>query len=197
MDFKVHLEKAWHLTLKFIVPLIIMTLVMFVVSVATIGILAPVTAAGYMQSILLMLRSGREPKVQDIFSQMKLFFPLLFFGFVVFFAVVIGFLLLLLPGILIALAVSFLCLYMLPLMTDKQLGLFDAIKESYSMTTRESIADNIVVFIIFAGLLSIGSSIFIGILFTQPFAMVFLLSVYEEKISNTKKSSSQNIEAST
>jgi hypothetical protein len=30
--------------------------------------------------------------------------------------------------------------------------------------------------------LAAGSSIFIGFLFTQPFASVFLLSVYEEKV---------------
>jgi hypothetical protein len=48
MDFKKHLLRAWELTLKFIVPLVLMTLVMLVVSFLTLGILAPVTMAGYM-----------------------------------------------------------------------------------------------------------------------------------------------------
>jgi hypothetical protein len=181
MDFKIHLEKAWHLTLKYIAPLIIMTLVMIAASLFTLGILGPVTMAGYMQSVLLMIRDGREPKVQDVFSHMRLFFPLVLFGVMVFLAALIGFALLVLPGIAVVLAVAYCCLYILPLMTDKGLGLFDAVKESYSMTTKGSWVDNLTVFIIFIGVIALGSAVFIGALITQPFATIFLMSVYEEK----------------
>ncbi|MEA3438093.1 MAG: hypothetical protein U9R43_16640 [Thermodesulfobacteriota bacterium] len=182
MNFKYHLETAWNMTLKFIAPLIFITLVMFLLWFFTIGILAPVTMAGYMQSILLMLKDGREPKIQDLFTQMKLFLPLLGFSILVFIATVIGFLLFVLPGIIISLAVSFFCLYMLPLMTDKKLGLFEAVKESYTMTTQGVFTDQIVVLILFLGISAAGSAVFIGSLFTQPLATIFLLSVYEEKI---------------
>ena len=181
MDFKTHLEKAWRLTLKYIAPLIIMTLVMIAASFFTLGILGPVTMAGYMQSILLMMREGREPKIQDLFAQMRLFFPLLLFGIAVFLPALIGFSLFVLPGIAVVLAVAYCCLYMLPLMTDKKLGLVAAVKESFSMTTNGNWIDNIAVFIIFIGLIVLGSSTFIGSLFTQPFATIFLMSVYEEK----------------
>jgi len=182
MNFKYHLETAWNMTLKFIAPLIFITLVMFLLWFFTIGILAPVTMAGYMHSILLMLRDGREPKIQDLFTQMKLFLPLLGFSILVFIATVIGFMLLVLPGIVISLVISFCCLYMLPLMTDKELGLFEAVKESYTMTTRGVFIDQIVVLILFLGISAAGSAVFIGSLFTQPLATIFLLSVYEEKI---------------
>ena len=182
MNFKYHLETAWNMTLKFIAPLIFITLVMFLLWFFTIGILAPVTMAGYMHSILLMLRDGREPKIQDLFTQMKLFLPLLGFSILVFIATVIGFMLLVLPGILISLVISFCCLYMLPLMTDKELGLFEAVKESYTMTTQGVFTDQIVVLILFLGISAAGSAVFIGSLFTQPLATIFLLSVYEEKI---------------
>jgi len=181
MDFKTHLEKAWRLTLKYIAPLVIMTLVMIAASFFTLGILAPVTLAGYMHSILLMIREGREPKVQDVFSHMKLFFPLLLFGILVFLAALIGFSLLVIPGIAVVLAVSYCCLYMFPLMTDRKLGIVDAVKESFSMTTNGSWIDNLAVFIIFIGLLALGSTTFIGALFTQPFGTIFLMSVYDEK----------------
>lgn len=182
MNFKYHLETAWNMTLKFIAPLIFITLVMFLLWFFTIGILAPVTMAGYMHSILLMLRDGREPKIQDLFTQMKLFLPLLGFSILVFIATVIGFMLLVLPGIVISLVISFCCLYMLPLMTDKELGLFEAVKESYTMTTQSVFTDQIVVLILFLGISAAGSAVFIGSLFTQPLATIFLLSVYEEKI---------------
>lgn len=181
MDFKTHLEKAWRLTLKYIAPLIIMTLVMIAASLFTLGILGPVTMAGYMHSILLMIRDGREPKVQDVFSHMRLFFPLLLFGIVVFLAALIGFSLLVIPGIAVVLAVAYCCLYMLPLMTDREPGIVNAVKESFAMTTNGSWIDNIAVFIIFIGIIALGSTTFIGALFAQPFATIFLMSVYEEK----------------
>jgi hypothetical protein len=180
MDFKYHLEYAWKMTLQYIAPLIFMTLAMIAISVVTLGILAPVTMAGYMHSILLLVRERREPKVQDIFSQMRLFLPLLCFSVLVFIITMIGLMLLFLPGVLFLLAVSFGCIYMLPLMTDRNLGLIDAVKQSYSIVTKkESVVDHIVVFILFIGISAIGSSLFIASLFTQPLATIFLLSVYE------------------
>ena len=180
MDFKYHLEVAWKLTLANIVPLILMTLALFLVSVLTLGILAPVTMAGYVQALLLLVRENREPKVQDIFSQMRLFLPLLLFGIVVFIGAMIGFMLLFLPGILFLLAASFCCLYMLPLMTDRGLGLMDAVKKSFAMVTHGNWVDHILVFILFAGITAVGSSIFIGTLFTQPLATLFLMSIYSQ-----------------
>ena len=188
MDFKKHLLRAWELTWQFIVSLVLMTLVMTGVAVITLGVLAPVTMAGYMQSILLMIREGREPKIQDLFSEMRLFLPLLAFGVVAFVAVIIGFMLLIIPGFLAIMAISFCCLYMLPLMTDKKLGLFEAVKQSYNMAVRDNIPEHIVVAILFLAISGIGGSFFIGFLFTQPLATTFLLSVYEEKTANSLQS---------
>ena len=185
MDFKKHMVLAWELTLKHIVSLVLMTLVMSGVSIVTLGILAPVLMAGYMQSILLMIRDGREPKIQDLFSEMRLFLPLFGFGIVVFIAVIIGFMVFVIPGFLVIIAVSFCCLYMLPLMTDKQLGLVEAIKKSYAMAVRDNISEHIVVAILFLAISGIGGSFFIGFLFTQPLATIFLLSVYREKTGST------------
>ena len=89
--------------------------------------------------------------------------------------------LLVIPGILLMIAISYCCLYMLPLMTDRNSRLLDAVKESYAMTAKGNMIENLAVFIIFIGLLAVGSSTFIGSLFTQPFATIFLLTVYEEK----------------
>lgn len=183
MDFKAHLEASWHLTLRFIAPLIFMTLVMVTAGVFTLGILAPVTMAGYMQSILLMIRDGREPKIQDVFSQMNLFLPLLGFGIAVVIITALGFSLMVLPGILISLAVSFCCLYVVPLMTDRKMGLVNAVKESISMSLHGDIAEHAVVVILFMGISWIGTCVVIGWLFTQPLATVFLLLVYQERTS--------------
>lgn len=183
MDFKKHFMTAWKSTLEFIVPLILMTLVMIVVSVVTIGILAPVTMAGYIQSLLLMVRDRREPKIQDLFSEMRLFFPLLLFGIIACIITYIGFMLLFLPGLLVLIALAFCCLYMLLLMIDKRLGIIEAIKESYRMAVSGNIVEHIIVAVLFFGISAIGSSFLLGSLFTQPLATIFLLSVYDEKVS--------------
>lgn len=185
MDFKKHLEKAWKLTLQHIIPLLIMTLVMAVLSVVTLGILAPVMMAGYMQALLLVLRDDREPKVQDLFSQMNLFLPLLGFGIAVLIAIMIGFMLLVIPGILIVIAVSFGCLYMLPLMTDQKMGLVDAIKKSIEMVTKENVIEHVIVLVIFCGIMWIGNVVIVGFLFTQPLSTVFLMSVFLELSGDT------------
>jgi len=74
---------------------------------------------------------------------------------------------------------------MLPLMTDKKLGLVEAIKESYAMAVRDNIAEHIVVAVLFLAISGIGSSFLIGFLFTQPLATAFLLSVYDERTTST------------
>jgi uncharacterized membrane protein len=182
MDFKKHLETAWNMTLEHIVVLILMTAVSLAVSLFTVGILAPVVMAGFIQSIIQMMREGREPRVEDLFSQMRLFLPLLALSVVVCLAIMIGIMLFILPGLAIAMAVTFGCLYVLPLMTDRRMGLIDALKTSWHMAIQKSVADHIVVVILFMGLMAVGGSVFIGILFTQPFAMVFMVSVYLERI---------------
>jgi len=184
MDFKYHLEKAWNMTLKNIASLLILTLVMGLIGVASLGVLAPVLMAGYMQSILLLVRSGREPKVQDLFTEMGLFLPLLSLGLAVVVVTLIGFSIFFLPGILFACGITFVCLYLFPLMTDRKYGIVDALKRSYQIVTGNDMRDHMVVAIIVFGISAIGSSVAIGWLITQPLATVFRLSVDESCVAN-------------
>jgi uncharacterized membrane protein len=183
MEIKHHLEAAWNITLNNFVSLILISVVMMGVSILTVGIMAPVAMAGYMQSLLELIRSGREPKVQDLFSHMKMFLPMLGFGIVVFAIIFLGFMAFFLPGIIVTVAVVFCCLYMMPLMTDRNLGVFAAIKESIAMGRRVELTDHLAVVIIFLAIYMIGRLAFIGMLFTMPLSMLFLLSTYEERIN--------------
>jgi len=182
MDFKQLIESAFNLTLEKIVPLILLTLLLIAISTLSFGLLAPVASAGYMYAIILLIREGREPRLQDIFSQMNLFLPLLGFGILATLVIFIGYMLLVLPGIILACLITYTCLYMLPLMTDRKMPLVEAVKESYRMTTTGSMADNIIVAVLFIGVVTIGGSTMIGALFTQPFATVFIALIYEEKL---------------
>ncbi len=180
MDMKYHIETAWHHCIENILPLILLTLVVAAVSFFSIGILAPVAFAGYTHSLFQLLRYNREPKAQDVFSQLGLFFPLLLLGLIVITITFIGFTLFVIPGIIFSVIIGYIGLYMLPIMVDKKYGLMDSIKKSISIVTNSHMTDHIVVFIIFSALTAIGGSSFIGFLFLQPFATLFLLSVYEQ-----------------
>jgi uncharacterized membrane protein len=182
MDFKEHLKTAWEKTLQFIVPVILLTLVQIVVITFSLGILAPVTTAGYMQSLLLALREGREPKIGDLFSEMRLFLPLFVFGFLAMLVTIIGFMLFFLPGLLVVAFLLFASIYMIPLMTDRDMGLMDALKESWNMAVRKPLADQIILLVLYMVIISLGSSIAVAVLLAQPLATFLVLSVYEERL---------------
>lgn len=112
---------------------------------------------------------------------MRLFLPLFLFTLVTFIAVVIGLILLVLPGLALALVLAIGTLYMLPLMTDKNMGLMAAFKERFRMAFKVNFAEHIVVVLIFWVIQAIGASIAIGALYTTPIATVFLMSVFEER----------------
>lgn len=186
MDFKEHLTTAWQNTLKFIGPVLILTLAHILVSVFTLGILAPVTTAGYMQSLLLALRQGREPEVKDLFSEMRLFLPLLLFGFLVTVFLFIGFTLLIVPGILITAGLIFGTIYTVPLMTDTRRGLMEALKTSWSMAIREPWTDQLILTLLYLVIMSLGASVAVAVLFTLPLATFLVLSVYEERLQQDR-----------
>ncbi|WP_035245627.1 hypothetical protein [Desulfogranum mediterraneum] len=182
MDFKLHFERSWQVFTTFLPSLLMVTVVLMGGSMLSLGILAPVLAAGYMQSLLLAVREGRKPEVRDLFGQMQLFLPLLGFGLLIALAVVVGLAMLVLPGLLVIVAVSFFCIYMLPLMTDRELGLFDALQESSRMAMEQPLSEHVAVVAVYLVLSSLGSSMVLGSLLTTPFATLFVLSVYEAKI---------------
>lgn len=181
MDFKEQLEQTWKIFTGFLPALLVNTIAFIGISLITLGMLAPVAAAGYMQSLLLAVRENRKPEIADLFSQMRLFLPLLGFTIAAGILLMLGFAMLVLPGIIIALALVFFCLYMLPLMTDRKLGMIDAIRESSRMALEQPVTEHIAVVALYIGITAIGQSFILGALFTQPFATIFILLVYEQK----------------
>jgi len=186
MDFKKLIEKSWKNTLRFIGPLLLITFVQLLVIVFSLGILAPVTTAGYIQSLLRAEREGRQPEVGDLFAQMRLFFPLFGFFFLATIIAVIGFSLLILPGFIIIAATAFAAFYMLPLMTDRGYGLFAALKKSWAVATTPPVTDHIIIAIIYVAIMSLGSSLPFAFLMTQPLATFILIGAYQERIPEEK-----------
>ncbi len=180
MDIQYHVETAWQLFLSNIKSLVILTLVLAGASILSLGILVPVCFAGYTDSLYRLMKTGREPKAQDIFLQMRLFIPLLIFSLVILVITGIGFTLIVIPGFIFAAIVGYTCLYMVPVMVDLEYGLVDAVKKSIAMVTQSQVTEHVIVFIIFYALTTVGGSSFFGFLLLQPFATLFLLSVYDK-----------------
>lgn len=180
MDFKKLIVQSWNLTLNFIGPILLITLVQLIVSFISFGILAPVTMAGYVQSLLRTAREGRPPEIGDLFSQMRLFLPLFLFALLVVVVTFIGFALLIVPGFIVIGFVVFASFYLVPLMTDQNLGLFDAIKTSWEHAVKPPVSDHLIVAIIYIAIMSLGSSLLFAFLFTQPLATFVLAGAYLE-----------------
>lgn len=187
MDLQKHLENGWKSFVRFIGPSLLLTFVLFVVMFLSLGILAPVTSAGYYQSLLRARREGRPPEVKDLFSHMSLFLPLFLFGLIAFIVITIGFIFLILPGLVLMLLLAFGCLYLLPLMTDQKLGLIEALKQSWDMAVQDPIADHIIITIVYVALISVGGSLPFVILLAQPLATYILLSFYDERLEERQK----------
>ena len=183
MDFKKLIVQSWNNTLNFIGPVLLITLVQIIVSVLSFGILAPVTMAGYVQSLLRAAREGRSPEIGDLFSQMRLFLPLFLFSLLLFVVAALGFTLLILPGFLVIGFVVYASFYLIPLMTDKKLGLFDALKTSWDYAVSPPISDHLIVAIIYIVIMSFGSSLLFAFLFTQPMATFILVGAYLERFT--------------
>lgn len=181
MDFKNLVVSAWQQTVNFIGPVLLVTFVQMVLIIVSLGILAPVTTAGYVQSLLRAMREGRSPEVGDLFSQMRLFLPLFFFFACVAVIIFIGFSLLVLPGFVAAAFIAFAAFYMLPLMTDKGFGLIDALKKSWEIATKQPMNDHIIVAIIYVAIMSLGGSLPFAFLITQPLATFILVGAYQQR----------------
>lgn len=182
MDIKYHIETAWKHCIHNLLPLVILSLAVAAVSIFSLTLLAPVAFAGYAHSLFQLLKFNRTPRPGDVFSQLHLFFPLLLFWMATLVITFIGFTLMVIPGIIFSVIIGYIGLYVIPVMVDKQYGLIDAIQKSISIVTHSQQADHFIVFIIFTALSIAGGASFLGFLFIQPFATLFLLSAYEHTI---------------
>ena len=182
MNLMYHLEGGWQTFIKYIGPALLSTFVFYVVAFLSFGLLAPVISAGYFHSLLRAHRDARTPEIKDLFSHMSLFLPLLLFGFLALCAVSLGFVIFVLPGFVAMLLLVFACLYLLPLMTDKNMGLVKGLENSWHMAMAKPVADHAVIAIVYVGLISIGGSLPFVILLAQPLATCIVVSFYEERL---------------
>jgi len=125
MNFQAYLEDTYRIIKEEPVVLILGGFIVQLLTILSMGILAGPVMGGYFLLIIHYLRDNRKPSFNDIFSGLQQF-GRLFPYFLVLLLILIGFMLLLLPGFLFATW----WLYVLPLMVDRKVSYSEAMRLS-------------------------------------------------------------------
>jgi hypothetical protein len=125
MNFQKYLEDTYRIIMAEPVILVLGGLLVQLLTIFTLGILAGPLLGGYFLVVIGLLRDKRKPSFNDIFSGLQQFGSL-FPYFLVLLLIFIGFMLLILPGLLFA---SW-WIYVLPLMVDRKISYSEAMRLS-------------------------------------------------------------------
>ena len=125
MNFQAYLVDTYRIIKEEPVILILGGLVVQLLTMLSMGILAGPFLGGYILLIIYFLRDNKKPSFNDIFSGLQEFGKL-FPYFLVLLLIIIGFMLLILPGFLFATW----WLYVLPLMVDRKISFSEAMRIS-------------------------------------------------------------------
>lgn len=167
MNFQAYLKDTYRIIKEDPLILILGGLVVQLLTVFSLGILAGPVMGGYVLLVILYLRENRKPTFNDIFSGLQ-DFANLFPYFLVLLLIFFGFLLLVLPGLLLATW----WLYVLPLMVDRKMSFTDAMKISMNKVNEKGFLMHLV----FLLLISVIPMMIIDLLSTIiPF--LFLLKI--------------------
>jgi len=132
-------------------------------------------------AIVLKFAKGEKPVIQDLFSKKHLFFKYIFSNILVSILVIMGLLLFIIPGIILAIRMQFYIYFIV----EKEVGPIDAIKKSWNLT-RGSFWNLFLFGLLSGGIQILGIvALLIGLVFTTPTVWIAQAVVYE-KLKVTK-----------
>ena len=128
LDVGLSFKGGWNTFTADIVPLLVGGLIAGILSIVTLGILAGPLVAGLYSMVIGRVRDGRRAQIGDVFSCMDRFWS--FFAAALVLFVLIGLAsLTIVGGVLLAT----IWMYVIPLMVDRKLDLYDAMAASYHL----------------------------------------------------------------
>jgi hypothetical protein len=179
MDFGKLLKTCWDSFIKEIVNLILFALLGVVLCLTIV--LIPTVAGGWTRGVLGYVREGKRPDFNALWN-FDGYFQILLLMIVQGLLVSLGFLLLVVPGVIL----SIWWLYTLFFLVDRNLGFWEAMSASREAVSRTGFFNHSVVFLIVCVLNALGSALSgLGTLVTLPFTLVLLSQVYLD-VSGTK-----------
>jgi len=168
-------KRSWDVFKDDMVLFIVGGLIVGVVGGFTLGLLLPPLMVGFIRVIQKRLK-GEEATFGDVFGLgFPAFLPSLLAGILIGLGVGIGMILLIIPGI----AVAILTTFTFHFIAYEDASFMDALKGSFNLV-KENFVPVLLVVIIIGALNSVGSMVAIGTLLTFPFGLVVLTVVFEE-----------------
>lgn len=165
--------RSWDVFKKDAVLYIVASLIVGVVGSLTVGILAGPLTIGFIRLTRDRLK-GQEVGAGDVFGGMSMLIPSLIATILIAIAVTIGSLLLVLPGI----AVAVLCAYTYHVMAYDDASVGDALKGSFELVKNNLLL--VIILMVLVGILNmIGSVVVVGVLLTAPFSLVAMTVAFE------------------
>jgi hypothetical protein len=169
MNFQAYLEDTFRIIKEEPVILILGGLIVQLLTVFSLGLLAGPFLGGYTLLVILYLRDNRKPAFNDIFSGLQQFASL-FPYFLVLLMILLGFVLLVVPGLLFATW----WLYVLPLMVDRKMSFNDAMRLSMNTVNEKGFLMHLV-FLLLISVIPIMLIEFISAII--PFAQVLKILI--------------------
>jgi len=164
-------RQGWRLFVKDIGPLLVATLIAFLLGAVTLGIMAGPLFAGLYGMVVARVRDGRSPEVGNVFSCLDRFWSYL--GAALVLTILIGLAWLTIIGGILLTAIW---LYVFPLMVDRGMGLGEAMRVSKDMVMERGFWEHVALVLIYTIVTAI-----IGWPFTlvaTPFAIVAVTVAY-------------------
>jgi hypothetical protein len=173
MNFQAYLEDTYRIIKEEPVILILGGLLVQLLTVFSLGILAGPLIGGYTLLVILALRENRKPVFNDIFSGLQQFANL-FPYFLVLLLIFLGFMLLILPGLIFATW----WLYVLPLMVDRKMSFTHAMRLSRNKVNEKGFLMHLV-FLLLVSVIPIMLINFIGTIIPFLFVLKILLPPFQ------------------
>jgi len=162
---------AGRVFLDDVVPLLLATLLAALLSIVTVGILAGPLFAGLCNMMIGRVRDDKQPEVGDVFSCMDRFWS--FLGAALVLVVTIG---LASTTIVGGILLGAIWLYVFPLMVDRRIGLWEAMRTSKDMVVRAGFWEHVVLVILLAAVNALGRGPLA--LLTIPFTVALTVVAY-------------------
>ncbi len=172
-DIGTALTKGWETFTANAASLIVGLILVIILSMVTLGLAAPGLLVGYQKMCLRAVR-GETPEIGDVFEGFQFFLPALIVAIVVGIAVSLGFILLIIPGLILAM----LWAWVFWLMADGKEGLGDLLQESGEITKGDWVG--VFVLMLVVGIVGmIGGVVPFGSLVTTPITYCAMAHAYD------------------
>ena len=167
------LSESWALFKDDLVLYVVATLLVFVISAVSLGLCAGPMIVGFIKLVSKRMR-GEEGTATDVFDGFSEFGASLIAMILIGVGVIIGSMLLVLPGVIFA----FITAFTFHAIALDGAGATAAIGQSYTVI-KENLAPSFVLLLIVAVLNAIGGSIIFGSLLATPFSLIVMTFAYQ------------------